>query len=84
MSYTTCFLCGNMTSMYDKYCTGCLAKYSPVQGSKFVPKTKFGTADREREKQREISKDFLGLQKSMLRPVKRERTHKFGRKISRR
>jgi len=70
--------------MYDKYCSGCIAKYFLVQDSKYIPKTKPGTPDREREKQREISKDFLGLQKSMLRPVKRERTHKFGRKISRR
>lgn len=70
MSYSTCFLCGTMVGGYNKYCDSCLAKYSLVQSSRFVPKTKFGTPEREVEKQEEIKKDSLSRMVKRLSGLK--------------
>lgn len=60
MSYSTCFLCGKMVSMYEKYCSHCLEKYSLAQGDwrAFKPKTEYGTPERELEKEKEKKKDY--------------------------
>lgn len=59
MSYSTCFVCGEMVSYYEKYCVKCLRKYKLRQGDwrTFKPKTQYGTPERDQEIRTEIIKD---------------------------
>ena len=61
MGYCMCFICGKMTSMYEKYCLSCEEKYNLRQGDwrTFKPKTDYGTPERQTEISKEIEKDRL-------------------------
>lgn len=60
MSYSSCFICGKMVSMYQKYCGDCLKKRNLIQGDwrTFKPKIEYGTPERQVEIQQEVTKDY--------------------------
>ena len=59
MSYSVCFACGEMVSMYQKWCPECLGDFQLRQGDwrEFKPKTRFGTEGRKAEVLFEIARD---------------------------